>query len=73
MTGVDLAKNVVQVRGESMTGQVKVCKKQTRMQFLKLIADHPPAVVVMEACGGAYYRSHGMVSLVHEAKLIAPQ
>ena len=73
MMGVDLAKSVFQVRGASMTGQVKFRKKLTRMQFLRFMADHTPAVVVMEACGSAYFWSREMVRLGHEAKLIAPQ
>lgn len=73
MIGVDLAKSVFQVHGASMTGQVKFRKKLTRPQFLKFMADQPPAVVVMEACGSAYFWVREMVRLNHEAKLIAPQ
>lgn len=73
MMGVDLAKSVFQVRGASMTRQVKFRKKLTRMQFLRFMADDTPAVVVMEACGSAYFWSREMVRLGHEAKLIAPQ
>lgn len=53
MIGVDLAKAVFQLRGASMTGQLKYRKKLTRLQFRKLMADQPPSVVVMEACGSA--------------------
>jgi hypothetical protein len=34
MIGVDLAKNVFQLHGASMTGEVKFCKKLTRAQFM---------------------------------------
>lgn len=73
MIGVDLAKSVFQLHGASMTGEVKFRKKLTRTQFLKFIADHPPAVVVMEVCGSAYFWVREMARLGHEAKLIAPQ
>jgi transposase len=51
MIGVDLAKNAFQLHGASMTGEVKFLKKLTRAQFMACMADHPVAVVVMEACG----------------------
>lgn len=41
MMGIDLAKNVFQVHGASMTGEVKFRKKLSRMQFRRFIAGHP--------------------------------
>jgi len=73
MIGVDLAKSVYQVHGATMTGEVKFRKKLTRLQFQKLMTEHDPAIVVMEACGGAHYWSRTMAALGHEVKLIAPQ
>ncbi len=73
MIGVDLAKNVFQVHGASMTGQVKFRKKLSRPQFHKFMADHLPCVVVLESCGGAHYWARQMVKFGHKVKLIAPQ
>ena len=73
MIGVDLAKSVYQIHGASMTGEVKFRKKLTRPQFLRFMSELAPAVVVMEACGGAHYWSRVMEELAHEVKLIAPQ
>lgn len=73
MIGVDLAKSVFQVHGASMMGDVKFRKKLTRPQFLRFMSEQAPAVVVMEACGGAHYWSRVMEDLGHEVKLIAPQ
>jgi len=73
MIGVDLAKSVFQLHGASMTGQLKYRKKLTRSQFRKFMADQPPSVVVMEACGSAHYWTREMVRLGHDVKLIAPQ
>jgi len=73
MIGVDLAKSVYQIHGASMTGAVRFRKKLTRRQFEKFMLEHVPAVVVMEACGGAHYWSRVMEGLGHEVKLIAPQ
>ena len=72
MIGVDLAKNVFQLHGASMTGQPRFCKKLSRQSFSRFIAEQPPAVVVMEACGSAHYWAREMVRLGHEVKLIAP-
>lgn len=73
MIGVDLAKSVYQIHGASMTGEVKFRKKLTRPQFQKFMTEQGPAIVVMEACGGAHYWSRMMEDLGHEVKLIAPQ
>ena len=73
MVGVDLAKSVFQLHAASMTGEIKFRKRVSRTQFVKLMADLPPAVIVFEACGSASYWARVMVSLGHEVKLIAPQ
>jgi transposase len=73
MIGVDLAKNVLQVHGASMSGQVKFRKKLTRPQFLRLMAEQPPAVVVMEACGGAHHWARVVAGFGHEVRLIPTQ
>lgn len=72
MIGVDLAKTVFQVHGASMTGQPKFRKKLSRQNFPKFMADQPPAVVVMEACGSAHHWAREMIRLGHEVRLIAP-
>jgi transposase len=73
MIGVDLAKNVFQLHGASMSGQVRLRKKLSRQNFSKFMAEHPPALVVMEACGSAHYWAREIGRLGHEVKLIAAQ
>lgn len=73
MIGVDLAKTFFQVHGASMTGQLKFRKKLSRQNFPRFMAEQPPAVVVMEACGSAHYWAREMIRLGHEVKLIAPR
>ena len=73
MIGVDLAKNVFQLHGAAMTGEVQFRKKLTRPQFIKFMAEHPATVVVMEACGGASFWARELTKAGHEVKLIAPQ
>ncbi len=72
MIGVDLAKSVFQLHGASMAGHVKFRKKLSRSRFAAFMAEHPPAVVVMEACGGAHHWARELAKLGHEVKLIAP-
>jgi len=71
--GVDLAKRVFQLHGATKTGHVEFRKKLTREQFRRFMAEHPPCVVVFEACGSASYWAREMTKLGHDAKLIAPQ
>lgn len=73
MIGVDIAKNVFQLHGASMTGHLKFRKKLTRAHFSKFMAEHLPSVVVMEACASASYWARELAKFDHEVKLIAPQ
>ncbi|RWD68556.1 MAG: IS110 family transposase [Mesorhizobium sp.] len=73
MIGVDLAKNVFQLHGASMTGEVLFRKKLSRGQFLRFMESQPAAVVVMEACGSVHHWARELITLGHEVKLIAPQ
>lgn len=73
MIGVDLAKSVFVLHGASMNGEVKFKHKLNRSDFTEFMATHPPAVVVLESCGGAHYWFRELTKLGHEVKLIAPQ
>jgi transposase len=59
---VDLEKSVFQLHGASMTGgDVKYRKKLSRGQFFRFMSEQSPALVVMEACGGAHYWARELV------------
>lgn len=73
MIGVDLAKNVFQIHGTSMTGEVKFRRKLSRLQFFRFMSDMPPALVILEACGSAHFWARELGAIGHEVKLIAPQ
>ena len=73
MIGVDLAKNVFQLHGASLTGELKFRKKLSRPQFRKFMEEQPACIVVFEACGGAHYWARELEGQGHQAKLIAPQ
>ena len=53
--GLDLAKNVFQVRGADSAGGAVLRKKLRLDQVLAFLSQLQPCVVAMEACGGAHY------------------
>jgi transposase len=71
--GIDLVKQVFHVVAMDDTGTIVWRKRVARSGLMPLIAQFPPVVIGMEACGGAHYwarrfREHG-----HVVKLMAPQ
>lgn len=73
MIGIDLAKNVFQVHGALLSGEVTFRRKLSRQHFRRFMAGQGASIVVMEACGSAHYWSREMTKLGHEVRLIAPQ
>jgi transposase len=70
---IDLAKKVFHLVGTDTTGQILWRKRLSRNALMPFIAQLPPVLIGMEACGGAHYwarrfREHG-----HDVKLMAPQ
>ena len=53
--GLDLAKNVFQVHGIDLHGEVIVRKQLKRSQLRQFFAKLEPCLIGMEACGGAHY------------------
>jgi transposase len=70
---IDLAKNVFQLHGVDERGTVVLRRQLKRVQLLSFIAQRPPALVAMEACGGAHYWGREIAKLGHRVKLIPPQ
>ena len=73
IVGIDLAKRIFPLVGMDEAGHIVLKKRLTREALLPFIAQLPPALIGMEACGGAHYwarrfREHG-----HTPKLLAPQ
>jgi transposase len=73
MIGIDLAKNVFQVHGAFLSGEVKFRRKLSRQHFHRYMVGQAASIVVMEACGSAHYWSREMTKLGHEVRLIVPQ
>jgi transposase len=73
VVGIDLAKRIFHLVGMDKRGHVVLRKRLTREALMPCIAQLPPVIIGMEACGGAHdwarcFRVHG-----HSVKLIAPQ
>jgi transposase len=71
--GIDLAKNVFEVYVEEEGGQAITRCRLSRKKMLPWFANRAPALVGMEACGGAHYWARELVKLGHTVRLIAPQ
>ena len=71
MIGLDLAKNVFQVHGiDAESGQVLMRRQLRRAQMERFFASLPPAMIGMEACGGAHYWARMAQSFGHEVRLM---
>ena len=67
--GIDLAKNVFRVHGVDALGKTRLQRALRRRQPLLFMAQLPPCLVGMEACGGAHYWAREIAKLGHEVKL----
>ena len=70
---IDLAKQVFQLHGVNARGACVLRQQVRRAQLLRLIAQLPPCMVAMEACGGAHEWGRRIQALGHQVRLIAPQ
>ena len=67
---MDIAKNVFQVHAvDPETGEIER-RKLRRDKVMEFFANRPPAVVAMEACGGAHHWARKLRSLGHSVKLL---
>lgn len=71
--GIDLAKNVFEVYVEDGSGAVIERKRLSRKKLLPWLANRAPALVGLEACGGAHYWARELTKLGHDVRVIAPQ
>lgn len=71
--GIDIAKRVFQLHGVDERGQIILKKRLSRDQLLKFIANIPPCLIGMEACGGSNYWARKFQAYGHEVKLMSPQ
>jgi transposase len=71
--GIDLAKNVFQLDGVDATGKSVLQRAVRRAQLMKTMAQLPPCLIGMEACGGAHYWARRFAEHGHDVKMMSPQ
>jgi transposase len=70
--GLDLAKNVFQVHGVDVEGNVVIRKQLRRARVLPFFKKLPPCLVGIEACATAHHWARQLIGLGHEVKLMPP-
>lgn len=70
--GIDLAKSVFQLHGIAADGQVLLRKRLRRNQVLEFMANLPPCLVGIEACGTSHHWAREIAELGHDVRLIPP-
>jgi transposase len=73
LIGVDLAKTVFQVCGVNQAGKPAFNRQIRRPKLLAFLAQHPDAVIAMEACSGSNYWGRELEQRGYRVKLIPPQ
>jgi len=71
--GLDLAKSVFQVHGVDAVGRTVLTRRLRRSQVLETLAQMPPCLVGMEACGGAQHWARSLAAQGHRVKLMNPR
>jgi len=71
--GIDLAKSVFQLHGENERGSVVLRKQVRRAQLLSVLAQVPPCLIGMEACGSSQHWRRELERLGHTVRLMSPQ
>ncbi len=70
---IDLAKNVFQLHGVDQHAYRRLRKRVSRKKLLPKVANLPPCLIGMEACGGAHYWARAFRQLGHNVRIINPQ
>lgn len=71
--GIDLAKNVFQLHGINAKDKCALKKRLNRQNLMEFMAQLPPCIVGVEACGGAHYWARMFIGMGHTVKMMAPQ
>jgi transposase len=71
--GIDTAKRVFFLHGESHSGGVVLRKKLTREQLLPFLANQRASLIAIEAGCGAHHWARSLAKLGHEVRLIHPK
>ena len=71
--GIDLAKNTFSVQGVDCAGKPVLRKSLSRAKLLELLANASRCLIGMEACSGAHDLARALISLGHDARIMAPK
>ncbi len=71
--GIDLAKNVFQLHGVDVNGQPSCKKKVSREKLTEFIANLPPCLIGIEACGGSNFWARKFTEFGHTIKIMGAQ
>jgi transposase len=71
--GIDLAKNFFQIHATDSKGKGVFRKRIARENLTAFLANLQPALIGMEACGGAHYWARQFQAMGHTVKLMSPQ
>lgn len=71
--GIDLAKNIFQLHGENVDGQVVFQRRVRRDRLMREVGALPPCAIGIEACTGAFYWQRQFEAAGHRVRIIAPQ
>jgi len=71
--GIDLGKTTFHLVALDAAGHVIIRRKLTKPKLVALMATLPPALIGMEACGGAHHLGRLLQAQGHDARLIPAQ
>ncbi len=71
--GIDLAKNTFHLHGINSEGNTVIQKRLRRDKLSSFVANLPPCLIGMEACGGSNYWARKFQSFGHKVKLMGAQ
>lgn len=71
--GIDIAKNVMQLHGETADGKIVLKKRISREKFLEFMSNKKTCLIGMEACGGSHYWAKELIKQGFDVKLMSPQ
>jgi len=69
---VDVAKSIFEVAVSDRPGRVVKRARLSRTQFTRLVVTHPPATLLMEACGTAHFWGRQALAHGHRVVLLPP-
>lgn len=71
--GIDLAKQSFQLHGVDKAGYTVLRRKLNRNKLTAFIANLPPCLIGLEACGGAHHWVRIFTNFGHTVRMMAPQ